>query len=171
MIWRANFLKSSLSGRSIRSLMVPRWHFSGVEMCTTCCPVMRSVPDAGTAALPVICSIAGDAFVFQQDNAPSHCAYDTIELLCPEIPNSLIVICSQPVLTWIQCITVSGTWCSSVCITCQSRMWTSCISDLLRHGLNASPVIHAIDQRQKRHFTRYCGDIRQVWKCLHSTTC
>jgi len=51
--------------------------------------------------LPVICSIAGDVFVFQQDNAPTHCAHDTVELLChetPETPHSLIVTGSQPTL-------------------------------------------------------------------------
>jgi len=36
--------------------------------------------------LPVIRSIAGDVFVFQQDNAPAHRARDTVELLCCETP-------------------------------------------------------------------------------------
>ena len=31
--------------------------------------------------LPAIRSIAGDVFVFQQDNAPAHRARDTVELL------------------------------------------------------------------------------------------
>jgi len=31
--------------------------------------------------IPAICSIAGDVFVFQQDNAPAHRACDTVELL------------------------------------------------------------------------------------------
>jgi len=31
--------------------------------------------------LLVICSIAGDVFVFHQDNAPTHRAHDTVELL------------------------------------------------------------------------------------------
>jgi len=31
--------------------------------------------------LPVIRSIAGDVFVFHKDNAPAHCACDTVELL------------------------------------------------------------------------------------------
>jgi len=48
--------------------------------------------------LPVICSIAGDVFVFQQDNAPTHRAHDTVELLCRETHHSLIVICGQPTL-------------------------------------------------------------------------
>jgi len=49
--------------------------------------------------LPLICSIAGDVFVFQQDNAPIHRAHDTVELLCHETPHSLIVISSvQPTL-------------------------------------------------------------------------
>jgi len=38
--------------------------------------------DAGTA----ICSIAGDMFVFQQNNAPAHCTRGTVELLRSEIP-------------------------------------------------------------------------------------
>ena len=36
--------------------------------------------------LPAICSIAGDVFVFQQDNAPAHRARDTVELLRRETP-------------------------------------------------------------------------------------
>jgi len=36
--------------------------------------------------LPAICSISGDMFVIQQDNAPEHHARDTIELLCHETP-------------------------------------------------------------------------------------
>jgi len=39
--------------------------------------------------LQVNCSIAGDAFVFQQDNAPTHCAHDMVELLCCETPHSV----------------------------------------------------------------------------------
>jgi len=36
--------------------------------------------------LPAIYSIAGDMFVFQQDNAPAHRARDRVELLCRETP-------------------------------------------------------------------------------------
>jgi len=36
--------------------------------------------------LPAIHSIAGDVFVFQQDNAPAHRAHDTVELLQSETP-------------------------------------------------------------------------------------
>jgi len=36
--------------------------------------------------LPVIRSIDGDVFVFQQDNAPAHRARDTVKLLCCETP-------------------------------------------------------------------------------------
>jgi len=36
--------------------------------------------------LSVICNIAGDVFVFQQDSAPTHRAHDTVELLCDETP-------------------------------------------------------------------------------------
>jgi len=36
--------------------------------------------------LPAIRSIAGDVFVFQQDNAPAHRARDTVELLRCETP-------------------------------------------------------------------------------------
>jgi len=35
---------------------------------------------------PAICSIAGDVFVFQQDNAPTHRAHDMVELLYHETP-------------------------------------------------------------------------------------
>jgi len=40
--------------------------------------------------LPVICSIAGDVFVFQQDNAPTHRAHVMVEFLCHERPNLFI---------------------------------------------------------------------------------
>jgi len=36
--------------------------------------------------LPAIRSIAGEVFLFQQDNAPAHRARDTVELLCRETP-------------------------------------------------------------------------------------
>jgi len=36
--------------------------------------------------LPAIRSIAGDVFVFRQDNAPAHRARDTVELLWRETP-------------------------------------------------------------------------------------
>ena len=36
--------------------------------------------------LPSIRSIAGDAYVFQQDSAPAHCACQTVELLQRETP-------------------------------------------------------------------------------------
>jgi len=47
--------------------------------------------------LPVIYSIAGDVFVFQQDNASTHRAHDMVELLCREYEthHSLIVMASQ----------------------------------------------------------------------------
>jgi len=48
--------------------------------------------------LPVIHSIAGDVFVFQQDNASTHRDHDMVELLCHETPHSLIVMCGQPTL-------------------------------------------------------------------------
>jgi len=37
--------------------------------------------------LPAIKHVAGDTFVFQQDNAPSHHAKDTIKLLQQEMPD------------------------------------------------------------------------------------
>jgi len=37
--------------------------------------------------LPAIKHVAGDTFVFQQDNAPSHRAKDTIKLLQQEMPD------------------------------------------------------------------------------------
>ena len=45
--------------------------------------------------VPLICSIAGDVFVFQQDNAPAHRASDTDELLFCETSRSLILTCGQ----------------------------------------------------------------------------
>jgi len=37
--------------------------------------------------LPVIKHVAGDTFVFQQDNAPSHCAKDINKMLQQEMLN------------------------------------------------------------------------------------
>jgi len=34
--------------------------------------------------LLVICSTAGDVFVFQQDSAPAHRAHNTVEIVCHE---------------------------------------------------------------------------------------
>jgi len=50
----------------------------------------RSVADSGTASLlPVICKIAGDVFVFQQDNAPTHRAHDMVVCLRHETPHDM----------------------------------------------------------------------------------
>jgi len=52
--------------------------------------------------LSAIRSIAGDMFVFQQDNAPAHRAHDTVELLRHETPH-FISPCGKPtVLTLTQ---------------------------------------------------------------------
>jgi len=56
--------------------------------------LLRHVADAEAGT--VICSIAGDVFVFQQDNAPAHCARDTVELLCRETPQFISLTCGQP---------------------------------------------------------------------------
>jgi len=45
--------------------------------------------------LPAIRSIAGDMFVFQQDNAPEHHARDTVELLRHET-RQFISPCGKP---------------------------------------------------------------------------
>ena len=45
--------------------------------------------------LSAIRSIAGDMFVFQQDNAPAHRARDIVELLCCETPH-FISPCGKP---------------------------------------------------------------------------
>jgi len=51
--------------------------------------------------LSVIYSIAGDVFVFQQDNVPTptHRGHDLVELLCHETHRSLIVIMSPTDIT------------------------------------------------------------------------
>jgi len=48
--------------------------------------------------LPVICSIAGYVFVFQQDSAPTHGDHDMVKLLYVETPHSLTMIYAQPTL-------------------------------------------------------------------------
>jgi len=40
--------------------------------------------------LAVICSIAGDVFVFQQDNASTHRTQDMVDLLCHDTTHSLM---------------------------------------------------------------------------------
>jgi len=42
--------------------------------------------------LPAIKHVAGDTFVFQQDNAPSHRAKDAIKLLQQETPDFIVLI-------------------------------------------------------------------------------
>ena len=56
----------------------------------------RRVADARAAA--TIHSIAGDVFVFQQDNAPAHRACDTVKLLFCAVrhPSSSVLTCGQP---------------------------------------------------------------------------
>ena len=47
--------------------------------------------------LPAICSIAGDMFVFQEDNVPAHRTRNTVELLRSETPQFISPdICGQP---------------------------------------------------------------------------
>ena len=59
--------------------------------------------------LPVIYNTAGNIFVFQQVNAPTHRARDIFELLRCETPHPLTLICGLllAVLRHIQCIVVS----------------------------------------------------------------
>jgi len=40
--------------------------------------------------LPVMCRIAGDTYVFQQDSAPAHRARDTVQLLQQEITELIV---------------------------------------------------------------------------------
>ena len=64
--------------------------------------------------LSAIRSIAGDAFVFQQDNTLAHSARDTVKLFAPwetTVHHSWHVTSQQ---SWY--ITASGAWCRSVCI-------------------------------------------------------
>ena len=49
-----------------------------------------------TVHWPHICSIAGDVFVLQPDGAPTHRTHDTVEFLCYETPQSLMLICGWP---------------------------------------------------------------------------
>jgi len=49
----------------------------------------RHVADAEAAT--AICGIAGDVFVFQQDNAPAHRARDTVEFLRSKTPQFISV--------------------------------------------------------------------------------
>jgi len=42
--------------------------------------------------LPAIKHVAGNTFVFQQDNDPSHCANDTIKLLQQKSQTCLVLI-------------------------------------------------------------------------------
>jgi len=46
--------------------------------------------------LPVICNIAADVFIFQQDGAPTDRAHDMVKLLCRKTHHSLVIICGQP---------------------------------------------------------------------------
>jgi len=91
--------------------------------------------------LPAIRSIAGDVFVFHQDNALAHRARDRVELLCRETPQFIspdMWPANSPDLSPVD-------YC--VCGMLQERMHrvlilnairTSCGSVLLRHGLNFS---------------------------------
>jgi len=48
--------------------------------------LQRRIADAEAATREIRCSIAGDMFVLQQDNAPAHRARDTVELLRSKTP-------------------------------------------------------------------------------------
>jgi len=82
--------------------------------------------------LPVIRSIDGDVFVFQQDNAPAHCARDTVELLRRETPQFTspdMWPTNSPDLNPID----YRIWCMlQERVYHESTIWTSCGSVLLR---------------------------------------
>jgi len=97
--------------------------------------------------LPAISSIAGDVFVFQQDNAPAHRARDTVELLRCETPQFIIPDmwpANSPKLKpvdyhvwdWYKIHALQER-----VILYQSAIWTSCGSVLLRRGLNFSRAL------------------------------
>jgi len=67
--------------------------------------------------LPAIKHVAGNTFVFQQDNDPSHRACDTIKLLQQKSQTSLVLISGhQTAQIWIQWVIRSGVLCSMECM-------------------------------------------------------
>jgi len=104
--------------------------------------------------LPEISSIAGDVFVFQQDNA--HRARDTVELLCCETRSSSVLTCGQP--TVLTSARVCGI-CKSASVEYQSASLMSCGSVLLRHGLIFNRAVE-VDQWRKRLET--CVSVQKV---------
>jgi len=88
--------------------------------------------------LPAIRSIAGDVFVFQQDNAPAHRARDTVELLRRETPQFISPDMwpsnSRDLTPVDYCICRDR----SVHTKYQPAIRTNYGSGLLRHGMNFS---------------------------------
>jgi len=103
--------------------------------------------------LPVIRSVAGDVFVFQQDNAPAHRARDTVELLrrkTPQLISPDMWPANTPDLNPVDC---------RICGMLQERVYRVPIHDTdeLRKRLVAtwaefqqSVVDDAVDQWRKR---------------------
>jgi len=88
--------------------------------------------------LPAIRSIAGDVFVFQQDNTPENRGHQTVERLrreTPEFTSPDMWPANDPDLNPV---TASVAWCRSECIRLQSVTWSSCDSGWSRRGVSSS---------------------------------
>jgi len=105
--------------------------------------------------LLAIRSIANEVYIFQHDNAPAHCAYQTEELLHRKTPdpNSLPPTGGhprhdgRPYLIWL----ITTLWCMNESTKSQYMMCQSCSRvDEHRAGFQQNVVDEATDQWRKR---------------------
>jgi len=100
-------------------------------------PLQKRVADTGSD----IRSIAGNVFVFQQDNAPASRARQTVELLRARPQSLSVLTCGQPTaLIWTRW-TAASAWVvmqEQVYTRLQSGTWSSCDRGWLRHGVSYS---------------------------------
>jgi len=132
----------------------PSWSLSTLEWKSTASIITMCL--LYQQMLPAIKHVAGDTFVFQQDNAPSHRAKDAIRLLQQETPDIVGMISGhQTAQTWIHWIVRSGVLCGRECM---NVVWTAPMS-WSSSSLN-------LEQSAAERYWRGHQRVEKVWQAV-----
>jgi len=106
--------------------------------------------------LSTSCSIVRDVSVFQQHSVSSYSSHDIVELLRYSI--SLMWPANNPDLNRVD-YRIWGVMLKRIYTKYQSGTWTSCVSNLLRHGLNARRAAWMMKSISGQKYKKRCQRI------------
>ena len=110
--------------------------------------------------LPAIKHVASNTFVFQQDNAPSHCARTPLNSYNKKRRTSLVLISGHKTAqTWVWWITMSGVLCSRECMNVVLTVSMSWSSASLMSGLRGL----TLQRNQTFFFAHYKYQASSTW--------